>query len=160
MERLWAPWRKTYIRNKKVSGCVFCRALQASPKKDPENFILLRSSHNFIILNRYPYISGHLMVVPNRHVDSLEKLGDRARLDFLALLDQGLAALKRALKPQGFNVGLNLGRVGGAGVRKHIHLHLVPRWGGDTNFMPLLAGTRVLSDTLRSTYKELVNALK
>ena len=160
MERLWAPWRKIYIQNKKVTGCVFCRALKASPKKDPKNLILLRSSHNFIIMNRYPYINGHLMVIPNRHVDSLEKLGDQERLDFLRLLDRGIVALKRAMKPQGFNIGLNLGRVGGAGVRKHIHLHLVPRWGGDTNFMPLLAETRVFSNTLRSAYKELAKALK
>ena len=159
MERLWAPWRKIYIRNKKVTGCVFCRALKASPKKDPKNLILLRSSHNFIIMNRYPYISGHLMVVPNRHVDSLEKLGDRERLDFLGLLDQGLAVLKRALKPQGFNVGLNQGRAAGAGVPKHLHIHVVPRWSGDVNFMPVVADTRVLPESLDTTYDRLLAAL-
>src|SRR3990167_7459989 len=127
MERLWAPWRKAYIRPKarKEKGCLFCRLL--AEKQDARNFILKRSASSFAILNLYPYNNAHVMVVPKRHVDSLAALSDREKLDWLALYDEVLAALKKALKPHGFNVGMNLGRVAGAGVPHHIHLHIVPR---------------------------------
>ena len=107
------------------------------------------------MLNLYPYNNGHLMLVPNRHVPSLEKLKNEERLDLLQLLDRSLAILRKALHPHGFNIGINLGRVGGAGVPGHVHMHVVPRWKGDTNFMPVTAGTKVISDSLKGTYQSL-----
>lgn len=166
MERLWAPWRKIYLKAARrknkgpASRCIFCERLKAPARKDAQNLLLHRSSHSFVILNRFPYINGHLLVLPNRHVSSIENLDDTERLDALRLIDLSMALLRRAMKPEGFNVGLNLGLIGGAGVRGHVHWHVVPRWQGDTNFMPVLAGTRVISDLLSGTYKELRRYLK
>ena len=161
MKNLWAPWRKAYISGqKKTSGCFFCQDLRASPKKDKINLLLFRSRFAFILLNRYPYTNGHLMLVPNRHVPSLERLKDSERLDLLKLLDLALQLLKKSLHPHGFNVGMNLGRIGGAGVPGHVHLHVVPRWKGDTNFMPVLTGTKIISDSLQSTYLELSRVIQ
>lgn len=161
MERIWAPWRRGYVIGKRrPSGCLFCRARRAPPKKDSLNFVLRRSPAAFLILNRYPYTNGHLMVVPNRHVSSLEQLKDRERLDLLRLLDQALALLRQALHPHGFNIGINLGRIGGAGIPGHAHLHVVPRWAGDTNFMPVLTGSKVISDSLEATYRQLRQVLR
>jgi len=161
VKHLWAPWRKAYIRGQaKTRGCFFCRDLRAPVGKDKINFVLLRSRHAFIVLNHYPYTSGHLMLVPNRHVPSLEKLMDVDRLDFLRLLDRALNLLRKAFRPHGFNVGMNLGRIGGAGVPGHVHLHVVPRWQGDTNFMPVLTGTKIVSESLQSTYLELHKVLQ
>lgn len=161
MERLWAPWRKHYVVvKKKMSVCIFCRALRAPRRQDPKNLVLYRSRFGFIILNLYPYNSGHLMVVPKRHVATLEKLNRAERLDFLKLHDLALQILRKALRPQGFNLGLNLSRSGGAGVLNHLHLHIVPRWMGDTNFMPVMTGTKVISDSLDGTYQRLRRFLK
>ena len=155
MDRIWAPWRKAYIRPKaqKQKGCLFCR-LHAETS-DAANYILKRTSSSFAVLNIYPYNNGHTMIVPQRHVDSLHVLSDREKLDWLALYDETLAVMKKTLKPQGFNVGINVGRVGGAGVPHHLHLHIVPRWKGDMNFMPVIAGTKVISESLDSVYRAL-----
>lgn len=156
MDRIWAPWRKAYVTGEKRSrGCLFCRVRRASPKKDPKHFLLYRSKHSFILLNRYPYTNAHLMLVTNRHVSSLEKLEEEERLDLFGLLDRALQILRRAYHPHGFNLGMNLGRVGGAGIPGHAHLHVVPRWEGDTNFMPVVAGIKVISDSLEGVYKTL-----
>lgn len=160
MKNLWAPWRKVYISGKaKTPGCFLCRDLKAPRKKDKDNFLLFRSETAFIVLNRFPYTNGHLMVVPNRHVSSMEKLNDQERLDLLNLQDLALSLLKKVFHPHGFNVGFNLGQMGGAGIPGHIHMHVVPRWKGDTNFMPVLTGTKVISESLQATYLELKKAL-
>lgn len=156
MDRLWAPWRKNYVSQRKpLRGCIFCRAHRSSIKKDGANLLLYRSTHSFILLNRYPYNNGHLMIAPNRHVNTLEKLAAKERLNLLELLDLALQLLRKAFHPEGFNLGLNLGRTGGAGVPGHVHLHVVPRWKGDTNFMPIIARTKVISDSLQEVYRSL-----
>ncbi len=161
MKRLWAPWRKIYVAGGgRTKGCFFCNDLRHPPKHDAKNLLLHRSRHSFILLNRFPYTNGHLMIVPKRHVASPDRLTDKERLDFLKMLDVSLAVLKKALKPHAFNVGMNLGREGGAGVPGHIHLHVVPRWKGDTNFMPVLTGHKVISVALAATYEELRRALR
>ena len=161
MKRIWAPWRKGYILGqRRIPGCFFCRDRRSSPKKDKKNLLLYRSRHTFLLLNRYPYTNGHLMLTPNRHVPSLENLQDEERLDLLQLLDLALLLLRKSFRPQGFNIGLNLGRTGGAGIPGHVHLHVVPRWEGDTNFMPILTGTKVISDSLESAYHQLRRTLK
>ena len=161
MNRIWAPWRKKYIATKKkMSGCIFCRARRASVKSDAKNLLLYRSPKSLIVLNLYPYNNGHLLIVPNRHVSSIEKLNDEERLDLLRQLDLGLALLREVFHPQGFNVGVNLGHAAGAGIPGHVHLHIVPRWEADTNFMPIFSGTRVISDSLQGTYQALTRLLK
>lgn len=161
MKRIWAPWRKRYIfAKKRMSDCIFCRVRVAATKADRKNLLLYRSLHSFVMLNLYPYNNGHLMLVPNRHVPSLEKLEDEERLDILRLLDRSLGILRKSFHPQGFNIGMNLGKSGGAGVPDHVHIHVVPRWEGDTNFMPVIGGTKVISDSLNSTYEVLRRLLR
>ncbi|HXV27515.1 MAG TPA: HIT domain-containing protein [bacterium] len=143
---------------RKDKGCLFCRIL--AEKQDTRNYILKRTSSSFAILNRYPYSNGHVMIVPLRHVDSVHALKDREKLDWINLYEEVRLAMKKALKPHGFNVGMNLGRVGGAGVPHHMHLHVVPRWKGDVNFMPSLAETKVISESLESVYLSLHRRLK
>lgn len=153
MERLWAPWRKTYIRpnTKPEKGCLFCR-LKASTK-DVKNYVLKRNPTCYAVLNLFPYNNGHILIVPNRHVDNAAKLTDKEKLDWLSLYGEVQDALSRAVKPHGFNVGINLGRAAGAGIPKHLHLHIVPRWKGDSNFMPVFSGVKVISESLDSLYK-------
>ena len=155
MKVLWAPWRMTYIAEDREQGCLLCSKLRG--RNDRVNLILYRSSQSFIILNRYPYTSGHLMVVPNRHVASLDELNEGEMVGLMALLKQSMLILKRALKPDGFNVGMNIGRVAGAGIEDHIHFHIVPRWNGDTNFMPVLFETKVMPEYLEKTYEKLIS---
>lgn len=159
MERLWAPWRKAYIRPDaaRKKGCVFCRLL--AEKKDSRNLILKRTPSSFAILNLYPYNNGHVMIVPKRHAASVEKLSDKEKLDWLHLYEEVQAALAKTMKPHGFNLGINLGRVSGAGIPGHIHLHIVPRWKGDSNFMPVTGSTKVISESLDSVYQILSRAL-
>jgi len=155
MERLWAPWRMAYIKKKnKEKRCIFCRGRQktAYPKK---TYILAHSKLSYVILNKYPYISGHLMVVPKRHVSQLENLSEKEGTDIFLLVQKTIRILKKALKPQGVNVGLNLGKSAGAGITRHLHYHIVPRWQGDTNFMPVVGQSRVISDSLANTYRRL-----
>ncbi len=158
MDKLWAPWRITYVSKTKTSGCVFCKAFKE--KKDKKNHIVLRSRHSFAILNTFPYNNGHVMVVSNRHVPSFEGLSEDEILDINKVLRRTMAALKNVLKPSGFNVGMNLGKVAGAGIDKHMHIHIVPRWLGDTNFMPVLSDAKIISQSLNELYTKLANVLK
>ena len=153
MEHLWAPWRIEYIQKAPDSGCILCQKPQES--NDEANFILYRGQHNFIILNAFPYNPGHLMVAPYRHIGNLQDLRDEEAKELFNIIKKGLELLKEAMEPMGFNIGLNLGRVAGAGIAEHIHTHIVPRWQGDTNFMPVLSDTKVLSEALISTYLKL-----
>ncbi len=153
---LWAPWRMAYIRStvKKAAGegCVFC---EATGMEDEDALILYRGRRAYVILNKYPYNTGHLMVVPYRHVASLEDLEPDETLEVWALVKASLRALRRAYRPQGFNIGINIGRAAGAGIEEHVHVHVVPRWSGDANFMPVIGGVKVIPQDLASTYKEL-----
>ena len=155
MEHLWAPWRMEYVKIAKEEGCILCRKPLES--NDPANYILHRGRHNFIIMNSYPYNTGHLMVAPNRHVADLEGLTDEELGEHYRLVQHSIVVLKQVLEPEGFNIGMNLGRIAGAGVDKHIHTHIVPRWGGDTNFMPVIANTDVVNEALQETYDKLVD---
>jgi ATP adenylyltransferase len=142
----------TYIQNNQHSAdCVFCSALEQAD--GPANLIVARGGRAFVILNRYPYTSGHLMVVPNAHRAALEELDAHTRAEMMELSNQAILILQAVYHPQGFNLGMNIGEVSGAGIADHIHMHIVPRWGGDTNFMTSLANTRVLPESLPDTYQ-------
>lgn len=156
MKHLWAPWRMEYILKDKERGCIFC--LQTSPERDRDNLVLYRGDHTFIMMNRYPYNNGHLMVVPHRHCISLEALTHIESKELFEYLKVSIHVLKNALSPEGFNIGANLGRIGGAG-EDHIHLHIVPRWTGDTNFMPIVGETKIVPEYLLNTYQKLHSAL-
>jgi ATP adenylyltransferase len=145
---IWAPWREAFILGKKARGCIFCN----QSKKDRQNLILARGKKNFVIMNLYPYTSGHLMVVPHRHVAELSVLTPDEALEMMQLAGKAVEALKKAFRPEGFNLGINLGRAAGAGVEGHLHLHIVPRWAGDANFMPVVGKTKVFSVGLEKTY--------
>ncbi len=153
MKHIWAPWRIKYIEQADAEGCFLCD--KPKENKDTENYILLRGNYNFIVLNSYPYNPGHLMVAPYRHVDSPEKLTDEEMREHYEMVRRSLEVLKEVFKPGGFNIGMNLGRVAGAGVEDHIHSHVVPRWAGDTNFMPVMADVRVLPQALAECYQKL-----
>jgi ATP adenylyltransferase len=149
MERLWAPWRLEYIkRADEEQGCIFCAAVEAP---DEDGLVVRRGEHAFVLLNKFPYASGHVMVAPYRHVAEFGELTDEEALELHRLAQQALEALAAAYQPQGYNLGWNLGRVAGAGVLDHVHQHVVPRWGGDTNFMPVLADVKVLPEHLVET---------
>ncbi len=158
MEKLWAPWRGEYISKitKKSSTCVFCDILKE--KKDQENFIVHRSKYTFSVLNIYPYNNGHMLVMPNRHVDDLSKLKCDEREDLFDLLESTKVLLDHAMKPDGYNIGINLGKAAGAGFPDHMHIHLVPRWRGDVNFMPVMGDTKVISQSLESLHEKLLEA--
>ena len=153
MDKLWAPWRKTYLLKKPTKACLICRIRTST--RDSEHFILNRTPHSFAVLNIFPYNPGHVMIIPNRHVNGLERLKDSELLDLLHLTNQIIVRLRKIMKPQGMNVGINLGRVAGAGIPGHIHVHIVPRWKGDTNFMPVVGNTKIISESLKSAYKRL-----
>jgi ATP adenylyltransferase len=150
---LWAPWRLAYIKREKEPGCIFCTRLARS--NDENDLILYRGEQAFIILNAFPYTNGHLMIVPNQHLSELEDLPDGTLAEMNQLLKRSISALKKAFGPHGFNVGWNIGRVAGAGVEEHIHEHVVPRWNGDTNLMPVLGQVTVISDALDQTWRAL-----
>jgi ATP adenylyltransferase len=152
-EEIWAPWRIGYILEEKPQGCFLCE--KPAEQRDTENYILHRGEKNFLLLNTYPYNPGHLMVAPYRHVGDLEKLTPEERREHFEMVIQGVTLLKKVLSPQGFNLGLNLGRTAGAGVEAHLHTHIVPRWEGDTNYMPVLADTKVIPEALAATYHKL-----
>jgi ATP adenylyltransferase len=155
-QQLWAPWRLEYIRQAdEQEGCLFCRALESD---DETGFVLRRGREAFALLNRFPYASGHLMVAPYRHVGEFSELGDGEVIEIHRLASQGMGALAQLYGPQGFNLGWNLGRIAGAGVIDHIHLHVVPRWAGDTNFMPVLADVKVLPEHLVETRRKLAKS--
>jgi len=155
MERLWAPWRIRYIENcaSKASGCVFCEA--AAAKDDADRLILSRGERTMTIMNLYPYTNGHLMIVPYRHVADLAALDDAERLEIMRAATTAVEVLREALGCDGNNLGINLGRPAGAGIDAHLHLHVVPRWNGDTNFMAVVDDTRVISEALADTYRKL-----
>ena len=153
MENLWAPWRGEFINAEKRSDCIFCTF--PAEDKDRENLILGRTENSFAILNKFPYNNGHLMVIPRRHTDDFGALPSDELLDLGVLLQLSLGILREAYRPQGFNVGMNLGAVAGAGIAGHIHHHVVPRWGGDTNFMPVLSTTKVMIEHLDTTFDKL-----
>ena|SRR3989338_7700324 len=161
MNRIWAPWRKAYLRPKKRSEskrCLFCHLF--SSNRDRENFILQRSQCCYAVLNLYPYNNGHILVVPNRHKSSLAELSNNEKLDLLSLSEKIQQALSETLKPHGFNLGINLGMAAGAGIPKHVHLHIVPRWKGDVNFMPVISEVKVISESLESVYRTVKKKLK
>ncbi len=150
MERLWAPRRKAYITRKQSKKCIFCGARRAEGDR-----VLKRSAHSFSLLNLFPYNPGHLLVAPKRHVSSLTHLRDSELLDLFRLVNETTKRVQKVLKPSGINIGLNLGRSAGAGIPGHVHVHIVPRWNGDANFMPVIAQTKVISESLRSIYRKL-----
>lgn len=155
MERIWAPWRMKYIlkaRNGKEK-CIFCEI--PNEKKDEENYLIKRGELAFVLMNIFPYNNGHLMIAPYKHTPSLQNLSEEELLEMMKLVVESEKALKALLSPDGFNIGLNIGRVAGAGFEEHIHIHIVPRFNGDTNFMPIVANTKVISESLRETYKKL-----
>lgn len=135
------------------NGCIFCDAL--AQEDNAANLIVARGERCFVMMNLYPYTSGHVMVVPNAHQPSLELLEQAARAELMEMVSRGIEVLRRIYHPEGFNVGANIGAAGGAGVASHVHIHIVPRWTGDTNFMSALAGTRVLPEALEETYRRL-----
>jgi ATP adenylyltransferase len=153
MEHIWAPWRIEYIRMNKEGGCILCE--KPGEDRDEENYILYRGEKNFIILNSYPYTPGHLMIAPYRHLASLVELTDEERHEHFDIVSRAVEVLKKVLDPGGFNLGINLGKVGGAGIDDHIHTHIVPRWQGDTNFMTVMANVRVIPEALAETYQRL-----
>ena len=155
MKILYAPWRIAYIKwfSKKERGCFLCMA--SRDEDDTRNLVIHRGRSCFVILNRYPYNNGHLMIAPYRHVGRITDLGDDELLEMIKFLKLSIAALESEYKPDGFNVGLNLGRAAGAGLEEHIHLHIVPRWIGDTNFMPVLADTKVIPESLEESWRRL-----
>ena len=155
MDILWTPWRIEYILSAKQPGCVLCQKVHDDPTKDPENLLLYRGERCFIIMNLYPYNTGHLMVVPYLHTSDLVGLAPETMIEMADLTQRSVGLLRAALKPDGFNLGMNLGRIAGAGIDDHLHQHIVPRWGGDTNFMPVLAGTHTMPELLPDTYAKL-----
>ena len=152
-DRLWAPWRIEYIKGPKDGDCIFCSALAADD--DAARYVLHRGERCFVMLNAYPYTNGHVMVSPNEHLSSLEELREEALLELMKLTQRSQAAIREAYGPEGFNIGVNQGKVAGAGVEDHVHLHVVPRWGGDTNFMPVVGDVRVLPQNLEDSYGQL-----
>jgi ATP adenylyltransferase len=154
MERLWSPWRSEYVGSAgSDEGCIFCDSLTAEASDD--SGVLYRGVCSFVLLNAFPYNSGHVMIAPERHVGEPEELSADERRDLMDVTVSALEVLRAALEPHGFNLGMNLGRVAGAGVPGHLHMHLVPRWGGDTNFMPVVGETKVLPEMLEQTAAKL-----
>jgi ATP adenylyltransferase len=152
-ERLWAPWRLEYIRGPKAEECIFCRAIESDD--DEHNYVVHRGKHGFVILNAYPYNNGHVMVAPYVHEPTIDTLDDATTLEMMQLVKQSITALREVYRPEGFNIGINQGAAAGAGIEEHVHQHVVPRWGGDTNFMPVIGDVRVLPQSLSDSWKEL-----
>ncbi len=153
-QRIWAPWRLAYVKDASKdneSECIFCAALAADD--DDASLIVHRGERCFVILNKFPYTNGHLMVAPYQHLSALQQLDPDTVAELMALAQRGMDALETSYAPHGYNVGFNQGRVAGAGVEHHIHMHVVPRWGGDTNFMPVLGDTRVMNETLAESFE-------
>jgi ATP adenylyltransferase len=155
MEILWAPWRMEYVAASNEKGaCIFCPGNDRG--RDEERLILFVGDRSIVLMNRYPYISGHLLVAPVRHVSTIEALTDEEKLDLINMVEKAVGILTKAMNPGGFNVGLNLGRIAGAGVEDHLHFHVVPRWSGDTNYMTVMGEVRVIPEHIRATYKKLL----
>ena len=150
--RLWAPWRLEYLKGEKSSDCIFC---SKPALDDAESFIVHRGGRCYVMLNAFPYTNGHLMVAPYEHLATLPEIEAETVAEMMGLAQQAMGILERTYSPHGYNVGFNQGRVAGAGFEHHIHIHVVPRWGGDTNFMPVLADTRVMPQSLEQSYEAL-----
>jgi ATP adenylyltransferase len=163
MKNLWSPWRSKYIESFKEESsdksCIFCDAADLDVA-DMNNLIVHRDDNTFALLNLYPYNNGHLMIVPYRHISDLDQLNDEELVEIMNKLKLFKNALAEVFKPQGFNVGLNLGRAGGAGIDEHLHFHIVPRWNGDTNFMPVFGEVKVISQEIMDTKKKLLKAIQ
>jgi ATP adenylyltransferase len=157
MKYLWAPWRMDYILGEKKRGCFLCHKLKE--KKNKKNLILFQGDYVFVMMNRYPYTNGHLMIVPKRHCLNVEQLDNDELKELFDLLRTSIQVLKITLHPHGFNIGMNIGKVGGAG-EDHLHLHVVPRWAGDTNFMPVIGETKAIPEYLEKTYQKLHTPFK
>jgi ATP adenylyltransferase len=153
MKRIWAPWRLKYILGDKPDGCIFCEKADAT--SDQGDLVLYRGKYCYIMMNRYPYNNGHLMVVSKKHIDLPTKLSVEAQTELMQQINMCLEVLQEAMRPNGFNVGMNLGTCAGAGIKDHLHVHIVPRWTGDTNFMPVLGDTHVIVEGLESCYDKL-----
>lgn len=151
MKTMWAPWRIEYILKDKEEGCIFCKALEA-PNDD---LTLYKGKRTMAVMNKYPYINGHLLVAPKRHLSSLQELEKEEMSDLMALVERSVAIIKEVMNPDGFNVGLNLGKVAGAGVEEHLHFHIVPRWFGDTNALTVFADVRVIPEHIDITCRNL-----
>jgi ATP adenylyltransferase len=153
MKRIWAPWRIQYIHTPTQKSCIFCCKPQED--RDEENLILYRGKNNFVIMNAFPYNPGHLLVVPYRHLGKLEDMGSEERNEHYSIVSRAVGILREATGTENFNIGMNLGRVAGAGIADHVHTHIVPRWNGDNNFMPVIGETRVMSESMLDIYKRL-----
>ena len=157
MERLWAPWRMEYVEGQPKPGCLFCRVID-DPADPDAALVVWRPQLAVVMLNKFPYNSGHVMVVPAQHTGDLADLDDAHASALMSALTQTLRVLRRALTPDGFNVGANIGKVSGAGIPDHVHIHVVPRWGGDTNFMPVVAEVKVINEHVERTAEKLKRA--
>jgi ATP adenylyltransferase len=155
-DRLWAPWRLEYIRGPKAEECIFCRAVDSDD--DEASYVVHRGERCFVILNAYPYNNGHVMIAPYAHEPTLEALDEPTLTEHMTLVKRSTAALREVYKPEGFNVGMNIGKAAGAGIEDHVHMHVVPRWAGDTNFMPVIGDVRVLPQSLADSWRELKEA--
>lgn len=153
MKQIWAPWRLEYIQGQREERCIFCAAVQG--QGDPQRLVVARGLRCYVIMNLFPYNAGHVMVVPFRHRSRLSDLDDEELLDLMRYTDRTIRVQERVLRPEGFNVGMNLGRAAGAGIEDHLHLHVVPRWVGDTNFMPVLGDVKVIPEHLEATRRRL-----
>lgn len=146
METMFAPWRMEYLVSEKKDGCVFCKCSMRC-----DDYIVYEGKTCFVMLNRYPYVGGHLMIIPGRHLGGIEDLTSEERAEIFSLLDISIKVLKEAMNPNGFNVGMNLGKAAGAGIAEHVHVHVIPRWEGDTNFMSVVGHVRVIPEDLSTT---------
>lgn len=163
MEKMWSPWRSQYIQSFKEkgcskTGCVFCDAQEDADSED--SLVVYQDELTFVIMNLYPYNNGHIMVVPRRHISDFKKLTTEEHSEIMANLDKSIRAMDSVLKPQGYNMGVNIGREAGAGIDTHLHFHLVPRWSGDTNFMPVVGEVKIISQELMECKQKLIEAFK
>ncbi len=153
---LYSPWRIQYILSEKEKGCIFC--IKPKEDNDKKNFIVYRSEHSFVILNIYPYNNGHIMVVPNRHIATLDELPDEEAFDMIKTVKLSERVIRTVYKPDGINIGMNIGKAAGAGIDEHLHVHIVPRWNGDVNFMTVVGGYRVIPEAFETAYLKLKEA--
>jgi ATP adenylyltransferase len=159
MDKLWAPWRINYVQGKKAKGCIFCAAARGPVKKSASaGQVVFKTKRSLCMLNIFPYNNGHLMIAPLTHVKDLSKLDDLELLDLLRSVEKARLLLDKTLKPEGYNIGINMSAVAGAGIPGHLHVHIVPRWKGDTNFMPVLGNTKIISQSLTQLHKLLRHA--
>jgi ATP adenylyltransferase len=155
MEKILAPWRMEYIKGEKPEGCVFCKCSSRC-----DEYVIYEGKTSFVMMNRYPYVSGHLMIIPIRHISEIEDLSGEEKKEIFALLDTTVKVIKEAMNPGGFNIGMNIGKAAGAGIEEHIHVHVIPRWEGDTNFMSVVNDIRVIPEDVLTTAAKLTPLFK